>query len=68
VPRHFLRVLERAAVGEIGGNAGGAKRVATDFGRDAGRPGRARSLQELAKRDGMGMAGSIDREAAAATP
>jgi hypothetical protein len=42
--------------------------VATDFGRDAGRPGRARSLQELAKRDGMGMAGSIDREAAAATP
>jgi hypothetical protein len=24
---HFLRVLERAAVGEIGGNAGGAERM-----------------------------------------
>jgi hypothetical protein len=36
---HFLRVRERAAVGEIGGNAGGAKRVATNFGRDAGRLG-----------------------------
>jgi len=34
--RHFLRVLERAAVGEIGGDPGGAKSVATDFGRDGG--------------------------------
>jgi hypothetical protein len=40
---HFLRVLERAAVGEIGGNAGGAERVAADFGRDAGRLGAAAS-------------------------
>src|SRR6266481_1584083 len=39
--RHFLRVLERAAVGEIGGNPGGAKRVATDFRRDPGRLGAA---------------------------
>ena len=39
VRRHFLRVLECAAIGEIGGNAGGAKRVATDFGRDTGRLG-----------------------------
>jgi hypothetical protein len=38
---HFLRVLERAAVGEIGGDPGGAKRVATDFPRDAGRRGAA---------------------------
>ena len=34
---HFLRVLERTAVGEIGGDAGRAKRVATDFSLDAGR-------------------------------
>ena len=39
VRRHFLRGLSCAAVGEIGGNAGGAKRVATEFGRDAGRLG-----------------------------
>ena len=34
-------MLERAAVGEIGGDPGGAKRVATDFRRDAGRLGAA---------------------------
>jgi RNA-directed DNA polymerase len=39
VRSHFLRVLERAAVREVGGNPGGAERVATDFGRDAGRFG-----------------------------
>src|SRR5438874_42375 len=33
---HFLRVFERAAIGEISGNSGGAKCVATDFRRDAG--------------------------------
>src|SRR6266404_8684232 len=33
---HFLSVLERAAVGEIGGDAGSAKRMATDRRRDAG--------------------------------
>src|SRR6266436_364866 len=32
---HFLRVLERAAIGEIGGDAGGAERVAADWRRDA---------------------------------
>lgn len=37
VRSYLLRVLERAAaVREIGGNPGGAKRVATDCGRDAG--------------------------------
>ncbi len=46
---HFLRVLECAAVGEIGGNAGGAKRVATDFGRDAGRLGATANLDYLVK-------------------
>jgi hypothetical protein len=30
VRRHFLRVLERAAVGEVGGNPGGAEGVAAD--------------------------------------
>jgi RNA-directed DNA polymerase len=39
VRSHFLRVLERAAVREVGGDPGGAERVATDFGRDAGRFG-----------------------------
>ena len=33
---HFLRVFERAAVGEIGGDPGRAKRVAADFLSDAG--------------------------------
>jgi hypothetical protein len=30
VRRHFLRVLERAAVSEVGGNPGGAEGVAAD--------------------------------------
>ena len=30
VRRHFLRVLKRTAVGEIGGDAGGAERVTAD--------------------------------------
>jgi hypothetical protein len=34
--RHLLRVLECAAVREIGGDAGGAECVTTDFFRDAG--------------------------------
>src|ERR1700724_2334705 len=37
VHRHFLGVLERAAVGKIGGDAGRAKGVAADRCRDAGR-------------------------------
>jgi hypothetical protein len=37
VPGHFLSVFERAAIGEIGGDPGGAKRVASDFRGDAGR-------------------------------
>ena len=36
---HFLCVLERATVGEVGGNAGCAKRVAADFLSDARRRG-----------------------------
>ena len=32
--RHFLRVLERAAVCEVGGDPGGAEPVTTDFRRD----------------------------------
>jgi hypothetical protein len=39
VRRHFLGVLERAAVGKIGGDAGRAKGVAADRCRDAGRRG-----------------------------
>ena len=42
---HFLRVLERAAVGEIGGDPGGTKRVAADRRRNTGRRGWVR-LQE----------------------
>lgn len=34
--RHFLRVLERAAVGEIGGNTGRPERVTADRLGDAG--------------------------------
>ena len=34
--RHFLRVLERAAIGEVSSDSGGAERVAADFRRDAG--------------------------------
>jgi hypothetical protein len=37
--RHFLRVLERAAVDEIRGDPGCAKRVASNFSRDPGRLG-----------------------------
>jgi hypothetical protein len=33
---HFLGVLERAAVGEVGGDTGGAERVAANRRRDAG--------------------------------
>jgi len=33
----FLRVLERAAIGEVGGDPGGPEVVAADFCRDAGR-------------------------------
>jgi hypothetical protein len=36
---HFLGMLERAAIGEIGGNAGRAKRVAADCLGNAGRGG-----------------------------
>jgi hypothetical protein len=36
---HFLRVLERAALGEVGGDPGGTECVAADFRRDAGRRG-----------------------------
>src|SRR5208282_1897740 len=36
---HFLRVLKRAAVGEVSGDPGGAKRVASNFSRDAGHLG-----------------------------
>ena len=39
--RHFLRVLECAPVGEVGADAGGAKRVAADRRGDAGRRGAA---------------------------
>ena len=35
--RHFLRVLKRAAIGEVSSDPGGAERVAADFRRDAGR-------------------------------
>ena len=35
--RHLLRVLERAAIGEIGGDAGGTKRVIADRRVNAGR-------------------------------
>ena len=35
--RHFLRVLERAAVGEIGGDAGCPETVTADRRVDAGR-------------------------------
>jgi hypothetical protein len=34
--RHFLRVFERAAVGEIGGDAGRAQHVIADLGKNAG--------------------------------
>jgi hypothetical protein len=44
---HFLSVLERAAIGEIGGDPGRAERVATDFGRDAGRLGAAEAAARL---------------------
>ena len=37
--RHFLRVLERAACGDISGDPGGAERVTADFRRGAGRGG-----------------------------
>jgi hypothetical protein len=37
--RHLLGALERAAVGEVGGDPGGTKRVAADFRRDAGSRG-----------------------------
>ena len=37
--RHLLRVLERAAVGEIGRDPGRAKRVIADRRHDAGRDG-----------------------------
>jgi hypothetical protein len=37
VSRHLLGVLERAAVGEVSGDPGGAESVAADFPRDAGR-------------------------------
>src|ERR1700719_1050908 len=36
VCRHLLRVLKRAAVGEVGCDPGGAKRVTSNFCRDAG--------------------------------
>jgi hypothetical protein len=36
---HFLRMLKRAAVGEIGSDPGGAERVATDRRADTGRGG-----------------------------
>jgi hypothetical protein len=39
VRRHFLRVLERAACGDISGDPGGAERVTADIRRDAGRGG-----------------------------
>src|SRR3954469_2504619 len=41
VCRHFLRVLERAAVREIGGDAGRPERVTADRFGDAGRRGAA---------------------------
>src|SRR5271154_5700331 len=37
--RHFLRMLERAAVGEVSGDAGRAECVAADFLSDAGGSG-----------------------------
>jgi hypothetical protein len=37
VRRHFLGVLEGAAIGEIGCDPGGTERVAADFRRDASR-------------------------------
>ena len=37
VSRHFLRVLKRAAIGEVGGDTGCTERVAADFRRDPGR-------------------------------
>lgn len=36
VRRDLLRVFERSAILEVGGDAGGAERVATDFGFDPG--------------------------------
>ncbi len=36
---HLLRVLKRPAVGQVIGDAGSAKRVIADLGRDAGLPG-----------------------------
>src|SRR3954452_24550626 len=39
VRRHFLRVLERAAGGEIGGDAGRPERVAADRRGNTGRSG-----------------------------
>ena len=37
--RHFLRVLKRTAVGELGGDPGCAECVAANFRCDAGRRG-----------------------------
>jgi hypothetical protein len=55
VRRHFLRVFQRAAVGETGSNPGGAKRVATDFRRNAGDPrmSTVNSIQQAFDRAGV---------------
>ena len=36
---HFLGVLKRSPIGEVGGDPGGAERVTADFRRGAGRGG-----------------------------
>jgi hypothetical protein len=48
VRRHFLRVFERAAIGEVSGDAGRAKRVIADRRVNANRFGAALSASAYA--------------------
>jgi hypothetical protein len=45
--RHFLHGLERSAVGEAGGNAGGAERVTADFRRMSAAEARRRIIRQM---------------------
>ena len=45
--RHFLRGLERSAVGEVGGNAGGTERVTADFRRMSAAEARRRIIRQM---------------------
>jgi hypothetical protein len=46
VRSHFLRMLERAAIGKVGGDPGVPKRVASDCFRDAGGGGSRRIIRQ----------------------